>query len=212
VQAPATGRQRCSVTIITRNEERNLRDCLASAAWADEIVLVDSGSTDRTLEIARAAGARVEHQDFLGYGKQKQRAVELAKHDWVLVVDDDEVLDDEGGALAVVDGDELLGDMSWHKQQTNALTESFCWNFGIVLRPEARGKGHGSRAQRLLADYLFLHTTVNRVEASTDIDNIAEQRSLEKAGFTREGVLRGWQWRQGAWRDMVLYSRLRGDE
>ena len=127
-------------------------------------------------------------------------------------VANDDVIDDDGGALAVVDGDELLGDMSWHKQQTNALTESFCWNFGIVLRPEARGKGHGSQAQRLLADYLFLHTTVNRVEASTDIDNAAEQRSLEKAGFTREGVLRGWQWRQGAWRDMVVFSRLRGDE
>ena len=127
-------------------------------------------------------------------------------------VANDDVIGDEGGALAVVDGDELLGDMSWHKQQTNALTESFCWNFGIVLRPEARGKGHGSRAQRLLADYLFLHTTVNRVEASTDIDNVAERRSLEKAGFTREGVLRGWQWRQGVWRDMVMFSRLRGDE
>ena len=126
-------------------------------------------------------------------------------------VANDQVIDDDGGALAVVEGDELLGDMSWHKIETNALRESFCWNFGIVLRPEARGKGHGSRAQRMLADYLFLHTTVNRVEASTDIDNVAEQRSLEKAGFTREGVLRGWQWRQGAWRDMVMFSRLRGD-
>lgn len=140
---------------------------------------------------------------WLGFGSTRRFRERVAN---------DEVLDDEGGALAVVDGDELLGDMSWHKQQTNALTESFCWNFGIVLRPEARGKGHGSRAQRLLADYLFLHTTVNRVEASTDIDNVAEQRSLDKAGFRREGVLRGWQWRQGAWRDMVVYSRLRGDE
>ena len=140
---------------------------------------------------------------WLGFGSTRRFRESVAN---------DTVLSDEGGALAVVDGDQLLGDVSWHKQQTNALTESFCWNFGIVLRPEARGKGHGSRAQRLLADYLFLHTTVNRVEASTDIDNLAEQRSLEKAGFTREGVLRGWQWRQGAWRDMVVFSRLRGDE
>ena len=139
---------------------------------------------------------------WLGFGSTRRFRERVAN---------DDVIDDEGGALAVVDGDELLGDMSWHKQQTNALVESFCWNFGIVLRPEARGKGHGTRAQRLLADYLFMHTTANRVEASTDIDNVAEQRSLEKAGFTREGVLRGWQWRQGAWRDMVLYSRLRGE-
>jgi RimJ/RimL family protein N-acetyltransferase len=123
----------------------------------------------------------------------------------------DDVLTDDGGALAVVDGDELLGDISWRKQQTAASPASFCFNIGIVVRPEARGQGHGARAQRLLADYLFQHSTVNRVEASTDVDNLAEQKSLEKAGFTREGVLRGWQWRQGAWRDMVVYSRLRAD-
>jgi RimJ/RimL family protein N-acetyltransferase len=139
---------------------------------------------------------------WLGYGSTARFRERVAN---------DQVIDDDGGALAVVEGDQLLGDLSWHKQVTNALRESFCWNIGIVLRPEARGQGHGARAQRLLADYLFLHTTANRVEASTDIDNIAEQRSLEKAGYVREGVLRGWQWRQGAWRDMVLYSRLRGD-
>jgi RimJ/RimL family protein N-acetyltransferase len=139
---------------------------------------------------------------WLGFGSTRRFREQVAN---------DDVIGDDGGALAIADGDELLGDMSWRKLPTNALRESFCWDFGIVLRPEARGKGHGSRAQRLLADYLFLHTTANRVEASTDIDNIAEQRSLDKAGFTREGVLRGYQWRQGAWRDMVLFSRLRGD-
>jgi RimJ/RimL family protein N-acetyltransferase len=123
----------------------------------------------------------------------------------------DEVIDDDGGSLAVVEGDELLGDVSWRKEQTGPWGHSWCFNIGIVLRPEARGKGHGSRAQQLLADYLFSHTNVNRVEAGTDIDNVAEQRSLQKAGFTREGVMRGIQWRQGAWRDMVLFSKLRGE-
>ena len=52
---------------------------------------------------------------------------------------------------------------------------------------------------------------VNRIEAATDVTNRAEQRSLEKAGFTREGVLRGAQWRNGRWNDMVVYSRLRTD-
>jgi RimJ/RimL family protein N-acetyltransferase len=59
--------------------------------------------------------------------------------------------------------------------------------------------------------YLFAHTTVHRIEAVTDAGNIGEQRALEKAGFTREGVMRGISWRDGAWRDNVLYSILRTD-
>jgi hypothetical protein len=73
------------------------------------------------------------------------------------------------------------------------------------------GQGHGAEAQRQLAAYLFATTRVERLEASTDVDNLAEQRSLEKAGFTREGVLRSAQFRDGAFHDLVLYSRLRGD-
>lgn len=126
-------------------------------------------------------------------------------------VANDEVFDAEGGALAVVDGDELLGDISWHREQTGPTAESWCWDIGILLRPQARGKGHGTNAQRMLADYLFLHTPAERVQGSTDASNVAEQRSLEKAGFTREGVLRHWQWRHGAWRDMVMYGKLRGE-
>jgi RimJ/RimL family protein N-acetyltransferase len=61
----------------------------------------------------------------------------------------------------------------------------------------------------LLARYLFANTTVNRIDANTDVTNIAEQRALEKAGFTREGVLRGAQFRDGSFHDMVLYSILR---
>jgi glycosyltransferase involved in cell wall biosynthesis len=87
-----------SAVLIVLDGERHLERVLAALRSCDEILILDSGSTDRTHEIAKAAGARVEHQAFLGYGKQKQRAVELAKHDWVLVVDDDEVLDEEAAA------------------------------------------------------------------------------------------------------------------
>ena len=86
------------------------------------------------------------------------------------------------------------------------------FNVGIALLPEHRGQGHGADAQRQLAAYLFANTRVERLEASTDVDNLAEQRSLEKAGFTREGVLRSAQFRDGAFHDLVLYSRLRGDQ
>jgi len=79
-----------SVTVITRNEATDLADALASVAWADEIVVVDSRSTDRTVEIARAAGARVIVQDWPGYIQQKNFAAAQASHDWILSVDADE--------------------------------------------------------------------------------------------------------------------------
>ena len=63
----------------------------------------------------------------------------------------------------------------------------------------------------MLARYLFDTYTVERVEASTDVENTGEQRALERAGFTREGILRHAQWRAGAWHDLVLYSKLRGE-
>ncbi len=59
--------------------------------------------------------------------------------------------------------------------------------------------------------YLFAHTQANRIQASTEITNVGEQRALEKAGFTREGVLRGAGFRDGQWRDGVLYSVLRDE-
>jgi len=88
-------RRPVTACIITRNEEVNLPDCLASVKWADEIVVVDSRSTDRTREIAAAAGARVIERDFPGHIEQKNFAVEQAKNDWVLSIDADERLSPE---------------------------------------------------------------------------------------------------------------------
>lgn len=93
-----------SAVIIVKDGEARLAEVLAALAPCAEVLVLDSGSTDRTLEIARAAGARIEHQAFLGYGPQKNRAVELAAHDWILSVDADEVLDAAGqAALARLD-------------------------------------------------------------------------------------------------------------
>lgn len=119
---------------------------------------------------------------------------------------------DAPGGLVVVDGaGEVLGDVSWHFTQWGPTSASRCVMIGIWLRPEARGKGHGSAAQRALVELLFEHTTTYRIEAHTDVDNVAEQRALERAGFQREGRLRGAQWRKGAHRDGYLYSVLRSD-
>lgn len=115
----------------------------------------------------------------------------------------------DGGTLMVVCGDEVLGGVSWRRRQTARAFH--CRVLGIGLVPQARGRGYGTQAHRLLVRYLFEHTTVHRIEAATETGNIAEQKALERAGFSREGVLRGIRWRGGAWRDEMLYSILRTD-
>lgn len=105
----------------------------------------------------------------------------------------------------------IVGTISYHRVSYGPGERSGAWMIGIDLLPEGRGQGLGTDAQRLLADWLFETTPVNRVEASTDVDNVAETRALEKAGFTREGVNRGAQFRAGAYHDLVMFSRLRDD-
>lgn len=84
------GKLPISIAIITRDEERNLPECLESVAFADDVVVVDSGSTDKTAEIARSFGARVFIEPWQGFSGQKQSAVDHCKHDWVFILDADE--------------------------------------------------------------------------------------------------------------------------
>jgi glycosyltransferase involved in cell wall biosynthesis len=81
-----------TATIITLNERDNITRAIESVKWADEIIVVDSGSTDGTVEIAQKLGARVVHNPWPGYGKQKNFAQSLATHDWILNVDGDEMV------------------------------------------------------------------------------------------------------------------------
>jgi RimJ/RimL family protein N-acetyltransferase len=104
-----------------------------------------------------------------------------------------------------------IGTVGWHRESYGPNAQSTAFNLGIELIPEARGQGYGSEAQAQLAAYLFATSDVNRVEAATDLENVAEQRSLERAGFRREGVLRGSQFRGGRYHDLVYYAVLRQD-
>ncbi len=142
-------------------------------------------------------GTEAELSPYNWFGPQPDRTFKLGDNDLFVVVSDGP------------DAGTLVGSVSWHTERYGPNVESSCWNFGINLLTEYRGRGYGCVAQRLLADHLFATTDVNRVEASTDVANVAEQRSLEKAGFVREGVLRGAQYRHDQHHDMVVYSRLR---
>lgn len=88
-------RKTLSVAMIAMNEEANLPRTLASVSWADEIIIVDSGSRDRTLEIAQSFGAKTTYHAFGGHGEQKNVALDLCTSDWTLLLDADEVLTPE---------------------------------------------------------------------------------------------------------------------
>ena len=139
-----------SVTVITLNESRNIRACLESASFADQRVVLDSGSTDATPELARAAGAEVTQcADWPGFGPQKNRALDLARGDWVLSLDADERVSPELRA-------EIEVQLKLHDQQSVAfeiprLTQ-FCgvwirhcgWTPDHVLRLFRRGQARFS--------------------------------------------------------------------
>jgi len=120
---------------------------------------------------------------------------------------------DHNGVLWIepLDGGAPLGTVQYREVRYGGNAESRGWMIGIDLLSGARGQGYGAEAQRLLAAWLFDNTDANRIEAQTDVDNLAEARSLERAGFTREGVLRGAQFRAGAYHDLVVFSRVRSD-
>ncbi len=160
---------------------------------ADDVATVDAWSASPELE--------GEFNDF-GIERRSLRAA----------VQQGRTVGDGGGTLLVVASDgAAIGTVSWHGVHYGPNPESRAWNIGISLVPEARGRGLGVEAQRLLAAHLFASTTVNRVEASTDVENLPEQRALAKAGFVREGVARGAQWRAGGWHDLVTFALTRGD-
>jgi [ribosomal protein S5]-alanine N-acetyltransferase len=122
----------------------------------------------------------------------------------------DGYLGTDGGRLMVEVKQEhvAVGFVNW---RSGTYAVGSYWEIGIALLPQWRGRGIGWRAQAMLCDYLFRHTPVQRIQAGTHPENTAEQRSLEKAGFQFEGVVRAAEFRDGRWRDGLLYSRLRDD-
>jgi RimJ/RimL family protein N-acetyltransferase len=116
------------------------------------------------------------------------------------------LIGEHGGVVLIVSGGAPVGCISWDRHQWFGR---HCWSLGIELARAARGQGIGTRAHRLLVDHLFAQTLCHRIEAYTESDNIAERRALEKSGFSLEGTLCGVAFRDGQWRDGVLYALCR---
>jgi glycosyltransferase involved in cell wall biosynthesis len=187
-----------SVIVITRNEAHNIRGCLESVAFADEFVVVDSGSTDATCEIAAACGARVSRTtDWPGFGAQKNRALALARGTWVLSLDADErvspTLAQSLRAALAHDAAEAAQDAAAGRVYRPGIAgyemdrlSRFCgqwmrhgdWNPDRVLRLFRRGAGRFSddrvheqlrlEGQRARLEGALLHETMPTLEDALD--------------------------------------------
>jgi RimJ/RimL family protein N-acetyltransferase len=159
--------------------------------------------TSGDLPILRVVGPDDDPFDFFGYVATNAMERAFAA---------DGLIGADFGTLAVEDAEgALAGKVSWRPVPHGPSVTARALNVGIRLLPRFRGRGLGTAAQAMLAAYLFDTTLFERLQAETDVENVAEQRALEKAGFHREGIARHAQYRCGTWHDMVVYSRLRGD-
>lgn len=119
--------------------------------------------------------------------------------------------DDHGQLLILNKTDEAVGDIGYRLVRHGSGFANRVYEIGLTIAPEHRRRGYGAEAQCLLVAYLFATYPIARVQATTDVTNIPEQRALERAGFTREGILRQAQFRNGSWHDLVMYSKVRGE-
>lgn len=139
-----TTRPRISAVIITKNEAAHIEECLDSVAFCDERIVVDSGSSDSTLLLAKKKGARVAFHEWKGFGPQKNYAVSLAQGDWVLSIDADERVTPELAAeiCSVIQGTEVNGfELKRLSTFCGTTIRHSGWSPDRVLRLFRRGKG-----------------------------------------------------------------------
>ena len=152
-----------SVAIPTQNEEANIARVLRSVSWASEVVVLDSGSTDRTLDIARRMGARVVQEAWRGFGEQRRRSIELCTRPWVLALDADEAISPELresilGEFGHGEPGHAGYDLERHTRYLGTSFGARGWHRDRVLRL--------ARRDRLLFDDRIMHDRL-RVEGTT---------------------------------------------
>ena len=201
-----------SVIIITKDEEAAIRRCLDSVAWADEIIVVDSGSTDRTQQICRELGAKVHvTADWPGFGPQKNRALELATGDWILSLDADEWLTPELQA----EMRNSVASPGPHAAFRIPRASSFCgrlmrhsgWWPDPVLRLFARGRARFS--DDLVHERLILDGSVGELthplmhESFTSLEDVLHKVDRYSSAGAQMMVARG---RRGSVGSAVLHG------
>lgn len=166
-----------SVIILTQNEEAFIGRCIRSVTWADEVLVVDSGSTDQTKELAQSLGARVYNQPWLGWPGQRNKGTTLAKNDWVFFVEADEIVTPE---LAASIQQAFSG--SVNPQDGYALDRRGDF-LGVLLPNESRA------SKRLNFVRLF-----NRKHSAYDPDMLAhEEVRFPGKAIPLEGILLHWR-------------------
>jgi len=200
-----------SIIIITKNESANIRACLETVAWADEIIVVDSGSTDGTLEIAREFTPQVHvHADWPGFGAQKNRALAFAGKDWVLSLDADERVTPELRAEieAVLqnpqsDGYEIprlsnfcgrfMRHSGWHPDYVLRLFQRGKGNFSDALVHESvQMQGSTARLQQPLLHYSYrdFDDVLSKLNSYSSAASVMLQRRGKRGGLA-QAVLHG---------------------
>jgi hypothetical protein len=134
-----------TVVILTKNEEKNIAECIESVSWADEVLVLDGGSTDKTVDIAKGLGCRVVERPFRGFADQRNAALDLVENEWVFFIDADERVTPELASevrRVICEG----GKEGWwvprHNYIFGRLTLHAGWYPDYQLRIMKRGKAH----------------------------------------------------------------------
>jgi len=165
-------REPLSVVVITFNNADTLERCLAAVDWADEIIVLDSGSTDATVDIAARHRARIATHPFDDYGPQKQRAIDSASHDWILNLDADEVL--SPGTREVIEQALVAPSVAGFRLPRR---ERMFWS---VQHPMSWRNGHLRLFDRR-------HARMNNVPVHAAVEVDGPVRTLGRADFVNDG-------------------------
>jgi len=187
-----------SVTIICKNEEKNIEDCLKSVSWADEIIVVDSRSSDKTIEIAKRYTDRVFNREWEGYASQRSFALKEAKNEWIFPLDADERCTKElkEEILSIINNPNTSENGFWIPRKNfflNHWLKHSGWYPGYQMRLFRKDKtsvadrlvheGYEVEAKtgKLKSD--ILHYTVNSIsDYMNKVNNYSTLQALEKSG------------------------------